>query len=404
MRKILYISYDGLLDPLGASQILPYALNIASSSQYFHIISFEKKDRLDEGARELGVLLKEKGIHWTPLLFSSRWKPISKIYDLIKMHFCCLIICMRHSIKIVHARSHLSAQVGLFLKIFFSAKLIFDFRGLWVDERVDKGGWDMSKSLHRIQFNLFKRIEKILLQKSDHIVVLTNAVVNEVYNIASVPLSKVTVIPCCADYGHFQPIDKEIIREARHKLDIPVESLVLGYLGSLGKIYLIDRLFRLLEIASHRDQEIHILIITKDLAELRNIINNSVKESLLPFVHIASASRAEVPEKINLMNAMVSFTQPSYARISMSPTKIAECFAIGVPVVVNEGVGDVASDIKKVQGGLVVPDASDKSLEYILDNLDQIVGMGGIALRQSSHHFFSLEEAHILYQSVYSKI
>ena len=42
--RILYISYDGLLDPLGASQILPYVLNIASSSQYFHIVSFEKND------------------------------------------------------------------------------------------------------------------------------------------------------------------------------------------------------------------------------------------------------------------------------------------------------------------------------------------------------------------------
>jgi glycosyltransferase involved in cell wall biosynthesis len=404
MRKILYISYDGLLDPLGASQILPYAFNIASSSQYFHIISFEKKDRLDDGARELRALLKEKGIHWTPLLFSSRWKSFSKIYDLIKMHFCCLIICIRHSIKIVHARSHLSTQVGCFLKIFFNLKLIFDFRGLWVDERVDKGGWDINKLLHRIQFNLFKRIEKILLQKSDHIVVLTHAVVDEIHNIASVPLSKVTVIPCCADYDHFKPINKEIIIEAKRKLDIPEESLVLGYLGSLGKIYLIDRLFRLLEIASYREKVIHILIITKDLAELRNIINNTVKESLLPFVHIASASRVEVPEKINIMNAMVSFTQPSYARISMSPTKIAECFAIGVPVVVNEGVGDVASDIKKVRGGLVVPDATDKSLEYILDNLDQVLEMRGTSLRQSSSHFFSLEKAHTLYQSVYSKI
>ena len=85
-------------------------------------------------------------------------------------------------------------------------------------------------------------------------------------------------------------------------------------------------------------------------------------------------------------------------------TKIAECFAIGVPVVVNEGVGDVASDIKKVKGGLVVPDASDKSLEYILDNLDEVLAKGGRALRKSSHPFFSLEEAHALYQSVYSNV
>ena len=404
MKRILYISYDGLLDPLGASQILPYVLNIASSSQYFHIVSFEKNDTLHEGGDELRAMLISKGIRWTPLLFSLKLKPISKIYDLIKMHLCCLIICITRSIAIVHARSHLSAQVGLFLKAFCSLKLIFDFRGLWVDERVDKGGWDLSSSFHRFQFNLFKRIEKKLLQKSDQIIVLTNAVVSEVCKIANISALKITVIPCCADYDHFKPMDEEGVRKARIKLNIPEESLVLGYLGSLGKIYLIDRLFRLLEIALHRNQEIHILIITKDLYELEKIIQATIPASLLPFIHMASASRAEVPEKINLMNVMVSFTQPSYARISMSPTKIAECFAIGVPVVVNQGVGDVASDIKKVNGGLALSDASDKSLEYILDHLGEIVAMQGNALRQSSHPFFSLEEAHRLYQSVYSKI
>ena len=44
-KKILYISYDGVLEPLGQSQILEYIYN--NSKYYsFYLISFEKKNNL----------------------------------------------------------------------------------------------------------------------------------------------------------------------------------------------------------------------------------------------------------------------------------------------------------------------------------------------------------------------
>ena len=41
--KVLYITYDGLTDPLGQSQILPYLTKIANKNIYIDILSFEKK-------------------------------------------------------------------------------------------------------------------------------------------------------------------------------------------------------------------------------------------------------------------------------------------------------------------------------------------------------------------------
>ena len=48
MHNDLYISYDGLLDPLGKSQILPYIKGIATHQKQVHIISFEKKNRIQK--------------------------------------------------------------------------------------------------------------------------------------------------------------------------------------------------------------------------------------------------------------------------------------------------------------------------------------------------------------------
>ena len=41
----LFITYDGLLDPLGQSQIIPYLKSIAKSEIKIKVISFEKKKK-----------------------------------------------------------------------------------------------------------------------------------------------------------------------------------------------------------------------------------------------------------------------------------------------------------------------------------------------------------------------
>ena len=45
--KVLYLSYDGLTDPLGQAQILPYILGLTSLGFSFQIVSFEKKKASD---------------------------------------------------------------------------------------------------------------------------------------------------------------------------------------------------------------------------------------------------------------------------------------------------------------------------------------------------------------------
>ena len=66
----MFISYDGLLDPLGQSQILPYIIGIVKHTGPIHILSFEKDFRLKPDNLALNFYLKEHGIYWHPLIFS----------------------------------------------------------------------------------------------------------------------------------------------------------------------------------------------------------------------------------------------------------------------------------------------------------------------------------------------
>ena len=52
MKRALYITYDGLLDPLGQSQVQPYLCWLGQAGVRIWVLSFEKPDRLDRAAIE----------------------------------------------------------------------------------------------------------------------------------------------------------------------------------------------------------------------------------------------------------------------------------------------------------------------------------------------------------------
>jgi hypothetical protein len=41
-RRVLYISYNGMLDPLGQSQVIPYLKELSRAGVQFTLLSFER--------------------------------------------------------------------------------------------------------------------------------------------------------------------------------------------------------------------------------------------------------------------------------------------------------------------------------------------------------------------------
>jgi len=54
--NVLYITYDGLTDPLGTSQILPYIAGLSKSGYRFTVISAEKPDVYAAGKKEIETI------------------------------------------------------------------------------------------------------------------------------------------------------------------------------------------------------------------------------------------------------------------------------------------------------------------------------------------------------------
>lgn len=99
-------------------------------------------------------------------------------------------------------------------------------------------------------------------------VVLTHAVVNEVSKLGATPALKIMVIPCCADFKHFPLATVQRQANARDRADIPNDARVLGYLGSVGRMYMLDHFFRLFQLAAAQRKDFRTLVITQDVMAL----------------------------------------------------------------------------------------------------------------------------------------
>ena len=69
MIRVLYFSYDGLLDPLGESQIVPYVSAISDAGYSLTIISYEKIERTKEQIESMEIKLQKIGVQWVAYNF-----------------------------------------------------------------------------------------------------------------------------------------------------------------------------------------------------------------------------------------------------------------------------------------------------------------------------------------------
>lgn len=404
-KRILFISYDGLTDPLGGSQILPYLFGIQETGRKVSILSFEKSERYALEGRALETTLEERGIDWTPLRFTVWPRYLAKAWDLLRMMAYAAWLCWKQKIEVVHCRSYQAAQAASAVKRLLGTRMLFDMRGLWVDERVDGGLWNLSSKIDSFLYMRYKRIEAQLLRDADHIIVLTTKALPIITNWSGKAQLAVTTIPCCADYDFFKPPTSSESLQARVRLGIGHRDIVLTYLGSLGTWYQFNEMMEFFARLKRKRPDAKFLIITKDWgAKHEELIASLGMSELREGLRIIPAARHEIPVLLSAADVMVSFIKPSFSKLASSPTKIAEVLAMGIPVICNSGIGDTEEQIRATNAGFILKDLSEESYEEAVACLDDILSLKGENLRERSRKIFGLEIAKALYASAYDTL
>jgi len=405
MASVLYISYDGMTDPLGQSQVIPYLIGLTKKGYSFTILSCEKRDNYIKNREVIAAILKTSAINWEPIFYTKKPPVLSTLYDYWKLRNTATKLHHQLKFDIIHCRSYISSLLGLWMTRKYKVPFVFDMRGFWADERVDGGLWNLGNPIFRVIYNFFKRKEREFLNKSAAIVSLTHAGKNEIltWKGLNLPPEKITVIPCCVDTNVFNPanIAADGQLALKQKLGIADSDLVLGYLGSIGTWYLLDEMLQFFSELKKANKNARFLFVTQEDAAsiyIKAKQYNIDKSDLI----ITAANRQEVPLMVALFNYGIFFIKPSYSKTASSPTKQGEIMAMGIPVVCNWGIGDSDRIIEKYQSGLVIKNMEfNEAIQLILLPQDYL---GKNSIRGGAISYFSLDNGIERYLKVYQDI
>lgn len=395
---MLFLSYDGMCDPLGRSQVLPYLVGLAGRGHRITLISFEKPERGDEGRAAVERICRGAGIDWRPLPYHKRPPVLSSIYDLNRMqHFAARLHRERH-FDFIHCRSDLPALVGLRMKRRFGIPFIFDMRGFWADERVEGGLWNLSNPLFRAVYGYFKKREAELRREAAHVVSLTEEGKRILlgWKPDGPPIS---VIPCCVDYDAFPPVTKQQRASARQLLGIPADARVAAYLGSFGSWYMVGEMMDFFRVQLERRPDSVFLIISREpAAEILEAANrHGIKADRLI---VRAANRMQVPQLAAAADYGLFFIKPVFSKKASSPTKMGEFLALELPIVTNGDVGDVVRIVEETGAGVVVDGFDADSYRAALDALE-ILDPDMERWRKAARRWFDLENGVERFSAIY---
>ncbi len=406
MKNILFISYDGMTDPLGQSQVIPYLIGLTRFGYQFTILSCDKPDKYLLHKEKIEGILSSYPIKWISIPYHKNPPVFSTVFDLIALKKKAKQLHQKQAFDMVHTRAGTPALVGLWMKQKFGIKFLNDLRDFFADSRVDSGSWNLKNPVYRSVYQYLKNKETESIKANDGIVCLTHAAEKiikawpEYKN--SIPLK---VIPCSVDMELFDPENIEIKSRLAfaNELGIQPSDYIISYLGSIGSWYLTDKMMESFKILLDKIPAIKFLFISPDGHE-------AIYEKAAAYgidqqrIIIKAANREEVPVLLSFSNYSMFFIKPCYSKQASSPTKHGEIMAIGIPVITNNGVGDITQIVNESQSGIVLEDLKKENFLELATKLSTGIEFDKKRIREAAKKYYNLGNAIDKYNQIYAEI
>jgi glycosyltransferase involved in cell wall biosynthesis len=401
MPNVLYLTYDGLLDPLGQSQVLPYVLRLGEAGIRLTVLSYEKPAQGNRAAHgRLKRQLAARGIVWHALTYHKRPAILAKGYDVIRGALLAIGVIVTRRVSVVHARSYVAAVMALVAKRLTGCKFLFDMRGLWVEERVDGHWWRPDSPLVPIA----KRFEAALFRRADHVVVLTTglkALLPAFPVIRRRPELPISVIPTCVDLQRFHGR-----RQPASTSPLPSHGpFTYVYVGSVGALYLMADVVSCFRVALEVNPLASLLVLTNGAPDGVQALLAEQGVSRDRY-RILDVPYEAVPDHLVGAQAAIFLTKPCPSRIAKYATKFGESLASGLPVITNRGSVDIDALLERHQVGIVIDELTQEAYREALERLDVLMrdpDLSGRCRAVATEHL-SVDRGVSTYQRIYDAL
>lgn len=364
-----YLTTDSIQEGVGQSQILPFLRKISTKGIEVTLISFEKNLEI----LDLRESISSSGINWKPQNFGGQ----GLIPGALRVS---RLISAIDDFDLIHARSDIPATAAAISKR--DVPFLWDVRSLWAQQRYESSSKGMS-SLFKLSIG--SRFEKISADNCSAFSTLTANVVPflraKYPNLPTLHDTNATVV----DLDFFTP---------RSRTESHIQCLIVGTMGDFYDLnqtnYLLDRLSKIIPMN---------IVWARPRESKTNI--NAIKAD-----EVVELTREQMPDAISSATFGIALSKKNLgvSAKAVSPTKIAEFFASGRPVIVSTGIGDLDSQIEEFDAGVVLK--GDESIEEIAEALKKLITDDDTSMRcrALAEKHYSLNKSVTKYMKLYDDI
>ena len=149
------------------------------------------------------------------------------------------------------------------------------------------------------------------------------------------------------------------------------------------------------------NKNIYFLILTNNIEIIqKKILNYKKNINSQKFIFI-NLDREQMPKYLSITNIFLSFIMNTYARKAMSPTKISECLALGIPVIINKNIGDTEEIISYCNAGLIFDINEKKYSKKIINEIPNLIKLDEKNISNKSKKLLDIKIAKIKYNKIY---
>jgi hypothetical protein len=359
-QQILYLTFDGVLEPLGRSQVIGYLTGLANQGFSYTLLSLERDRDLanQDLLAETEDLLAGHGIKWIRLPYRQGGAKL--VFENIRiMTREALNLIRARPVGLIHARAHVTAAIACYLRFRSRTPYLFDARGYWIDEKAAEGAWFTSSTSYKIA----KLIERCMFRHASGIVTLTRLMADDVrsgtlHHDDRIPIA---VIPTCTDFAKFR-------RDPALTLPIPEANkarlagkLVIGMMGAINASYYSKEALHLFRLLRGLREDAHLLWVTRQ-SDVARILTRDAHISDCD-VTIVESTHQDMPMWLNRMDWGFLLLQETLAKRGSVPTKLAEMLACEVRPIHYGCNSEIAAIVRDAGSGISLHDLSKDCLE-----------------------------------------
>lgn len=397
--NLLVLTVWSYEDALIQGYTLPYVRMIRkqlNGGERLMLVTFERSRNVHTLGQSFRHRLKLDGIDWIhfPYRPLSPMALILWIYATIRLVF----VILKNRIDTLHCWCTPAGALGYILSVACRCRLVLDSFEPHAEAMIETGTWNRGDFAFRVLFWL----EKKQAQRAAIVIAANLGMGTYALNKFGVDLGSYFTKPACINLSEFK-FERESSARLAAELRIQ-DKIVCVCAGKFGGLYLDKEVFEFIKVAIDRwGDRFRFLLLGNHLnAEIEKYCSEAHVDSR--YIIKLPVPYQEMPQYLSIATFALNPMKPVPSRRYCTPIKDGEYWAMGLPVVIADGISDDSEIIRNEGIGAVLDHLDAESYDGALDAIELLLAQPKDQLQMKIREVASKFRNYSIAENVYRKI